>query len=243
MNTAAMNTVAKSYSRQLARTGNYSGTVRGFQPERMPWLPQDKNALIVDLGCGWGQQLRQLRQLGYNNLVGVEGDQNLATEVGEQCGNGANGIRIIHSDAIEFLERTSLVADRITLFHVLEHFSPSAGERLLSAARARLHPKCGQIVIEVPNMSSLTGPHMRYTDLTHMLGFTEFNLRQLLDNTGFEEVSVICGRPRLGLWRIGQQGSGLAWHANRWLHRAVYSLTNAGPRPTCYCAALLVTAK
>jgi cyclopropane fatty-acyl-phospholipid synthase-like methyltransferase len=209
----------------------------------MPWLPIESDALIVDVGCAWGTLLLELRQMGYTNLLGIELDEELAAEASTRCGKSGGTIRIIRSDAIDFFEKTDYLADRVTLFHVLEHFPPKAGERLLSAIRARLHPERGQLVVEVPNMSSITGLHMHCTDLTHVTGFTEFNLRQILDNSGYEQVSVICIRPSLRLSQIGRQGSGVGWRFNRWLHTALYSITNAGPRPSCFCPALLVTAK
>jgi cyclopropane fatty-acyl-phospholipid synthase-like methyltransferase len=196
----------------------------------------------VDVGCAWGTLLLELRQLGYRNLVGVELDAELAIEASARCSGNGETIRIVRSDALEFFRNTNLLADRVTMFHVLEHFSRKDGVRLLSAIRTRLHPDRGQLVIEVPNMSSITGTNMQCSDLTHATAFTEFSLKQLLDNAGFESVSVICKPPALRWWRIGRQGSGFGWHANRWMHTMLYAVTNSGPHPNCFCPALLVTA-
>jgi 2-polyprenyl-3-methyl-5-hydroxy-6-metoxy-1,4-benzoquinol methylase len=232
----------KSYSSQLVRTGNIPRPPEGLTRERMPWLPKEDDALIVDVGCAWGTLLLELRQLGYKNLLGIELDEELASEASSRCSGNGETIRIVRSDAMEFFEKTSVLADRVTLFHVLEHFPAKEGARLLSAIRARLHPDRGQLVIEVPNMSSITGTNMQCSDLTHATAFTEFSLRQLLDNAGFERVSVVCAPPALRVWRIGRQGSGIGWHANRWMHTMLYKVTNSGPRPNCFCPALLITA-
>jgi 2-polyprenyl-3-methyl-5-hydroxy-6-metoxy-1,4-benzoquinol methylase len=233
---------AKSYSRQLIRTGNIPRSLGGLAQGRMPWLPKESDARIVDVGCAWGTLLLELRQLGYRNLLGVEVDEELAMEATARCGSGDGAIRIVRADAREFFENTELFADRVTMFHVLEHFPQREGVRLLAAIKARLHPDRGQLVIEVPNMSSITGTNMQCSDLTHATAFTEFSLRQLLDNAGFERISVICTAPALRLWRIGRQGSGIGWHTNRWMHTTLYAVTNSGPRPNCFCPALLVTA-
>lgn len=238
-----MQTTEKSYSHQLIRTGNLPRPPRDVAPEQMPWLPNETDALIVDIGCAWGTLLLELRQLGYKNLVGIELDEELATEANARFRNSGEPIRIVCSDAIEFFESTDIVADRVTMFHVLEHFPAKEGARLLAAIRARLHPDRGQIVIEVPNMSSIMGTNMQCSDLTHATAFTEFSLRQLLDTAGFERVSVVCNPPALRLWRIGRQGSGIAWHFSRSMHKFLYSVTNSGPRPSCFCPALLVTAR
>ena len=232
----------KSYSRQLMRTGNLPTQRVEARSERKPWLPKDQNALIVDVGCGWGTLLLQLRQLGFSNLMGVEGDSDLAREANERCGNNSNGIRIVHADAIEFFEGTDLRFDRVLLFHVLEHFPSSEGKRLLTAIRSRLADS-GHVVVEVPNMSSITGVNMQCSDLTHGTAFTEYSMKQLFDNAGFEKVSVLCMPPPLRWWRIGRQGSGIVWHLNHQLHSILYKITNSGPRPTCFCPALLVEAE
>jgi 2-polyprenyl-3-methyl-5-hydroxy-6-metoxy-1,4-benzoquinol methylase len=228
----------KSYSRQLVRVGNLPSQPN-TSAERKPWLPPDKNSLIVDVGCAWGTLLLELRQLGYGNLMGVEGDSDLAREAAKRCED--HGIRIIHSDASGFFERTDQIADAVLLFHLIEHFPPKDGVRLLESIREHLRPG-GQIVIEVPNLSSVTGMHMRYSDVTHATGYTEYGLKQLLDDAGFENPTVVCVPPPLRWWRLGRQGSGLAWHLNRRIHKLLYELTNAGPRPTCFCPVLMVTA-
>jgi len=202
----------------------------------------ERNALIVDVGCAWGTLLLELQRMGYRNLLGVEVDQELACEASTRCGDSSETIRIICSEAIAFFENADLLADRVTMFHVLEHFPARDGLRLLAAIKKRLHPDRGQLVIEVPNMSSITGANMQCSDLTHATAFTEFSLRQLLDGAGFARVSLICPAPALRIWRIGRQGSGIGWHTNRWMHSVLYSVTNSGPRPTCFCPALLVTA-
>jgi 2-polyprenyl-3-methyl-5-hydroxy-6-metoxy-1,4-benzoquinol methylase len=146
-----------SYRHQLARTGNIPRHPEGLARRRMPWLPEESDALIVDVGCAWGTLLLESRKVGYRNLLGIERDEELAAEASTRCGGSGETIRIIRSDAIAFFENTDLLADRVTLFHVLEQFAQKDGVRLLAAIRARLHPERGQVVIEVPNMSSITG--------------------------------------------------------------------------------------
>jgi hypothetical protein len=147
----------------------------------------------------------------------------------------------VHADAIDFFETSELAIDRVLLFHVLEHFSIKDGTRLLSAIRECLSEQ-GQLVVEVPNMASVTGINMQCSDLTHATAFTEYSLKQLLENAGFGRVSVVCQPPPLRLWRLGRPGSGIGWRANRGMHSLLYKVTNSGPRPSCFCPALLVTA-
>src|SRR5262249_46340727 len=78
----------KSYSRQLVRTGNTPPLApKRLLSERSSWLPPDRNALIIDVGCAWGALLLELRQLGYRNLIGIEGDGELAVDARQRCGD------------------------------------------------------------------------------------------------------------------------------------------------------------
>jgi len=50
---------------------NFSQNI-DLQKEIIVNLPQDKEAKIIDLGCGYGTFLNALSKLGYKNLYGVE---------------------------------------------------------------------------------------------------------------------------------------------------------------------------
>jgi hypothetical protein len=165
----------------------------------------------------------------------------LAAEAERRCEIVGGKIRITHQDAIEFFEQTSQVFDRVLMFHVLEHFPEVAGKRLLNAIRQRL-TKRGRVVIEVPNLACITSVNMQFSDITHLTGFTEYSLSQVLDNVGFASIRIECPKPELKLWRLGRGNSGIGWYANRALHRLLYGITNSGPRPTCVSPALLITA-
>jgi 2-polyprenyl-3-methyl-5-hydroxy-6-metoxy-1,4-benzoquinol methylase len=236
-----MSDETNSYLHHLVRTGSTALGQEQLHPNRLHSLPEDREAKIVDVGCSWGALLLSLWNAGYTNLYGVERDKELAAEAERRCGIAAGRIRITHQDAIEFFEQTSEVFDRVLVFHVLEHFPEAAGKRLLNAIRQRLTSR-GRVVIEVPNLACITSVNMQFSDITHLTGFTEYSLSQVLDNVGFTTVRIECPKPPLKLWRLGRGNSGIGWHANRALHQLLYGITNSGPRPTCVSPALLITA-
>src|SRR5687768_17234312 len=58
----------------------FAHNVRFYSALLGPYLPSDKNALILDLPCGEGGMVYALRRLGYSNVIGYDLDQNrLAT--------------------------------------------------------------------------------------------------------------------------------------------------------------------
>ena len=67
---------------------------------RSSWLPRNKEAKILDFGCGWGHQLVALWCSGYHNIEGVE----LVPEQANACKAAAAGRFEVHCmDGREFL--------------------------------------------------------------------------------------------------------------------------------------------
>ncbi len=207
------------------------------------WLPGDKAAPMLELGCGWGHPLRSLWESGYTNLTGVD--------INEECHRIAREslpreIRLFCEDAVAFLKRNEEQYWRVMIFHVLEHFPTDAALELLALIKPRVAAG-GALVIEVPNLSSLLGANMFFGDLTHRTAFTEFSLIQLLDEADYSQRDVICPAPHF--WEAGWRrwrpvrNPAVRWRLNRWMHRALFTVTGSGPVPRCYCPALLVTAR
>jgi SAM-dependent methyltransferase len=231
-----MTGIYERYERHLARA-------RGPLPPaaapdfRMPaWLPASSDASILDLGCGFPARLLALYRLGFTDLHGVD----LRAEAFTPVHGGFPPVLELRSgDMFRYLEEAVRPFDRILLFHVLEHLAKPDGLRLMSLAAARLKPG-GAVVVEVPNVSNLLGIHTQASDLSHETPYNEFSLAQLLDLAGFHSTRVVCPVPA---WRPTRPfQTTLGWRANRWLHRALFRITAAGPRPTCVCPALLMTA-
>lgn len=194
----------------------------GHRPERAPestdrcfkrrwdqWLPADRNAKILDLGCGEAVWLSQLRSVfGYQNILGVDAAEALVKQARERA------VPIIHRDLIGFFDTLSRddLFDCISLFHVLEHLSPPAAYRVLTLVRDHLVPG-GRCLIGVPNvLCPFSG--MPFGDITHQTYFTLSSLSQLLWISGFESLmlipDVVCGgslrsrvRRRAAKWLLG----------------------------------------
>ena len=94
---------------------NFSQNV-GLQKEVVANLPHDKEAKIIDLGCGYGTFLNALSKLGYKNIYGVE----IGKEQNEFFKK--KGFKVYNQDLVEFLKTCDEKWDCITLFDVLEHF-------------------------------------------------------------------------------------------------------------------------
>jgi SAM-dependent methyltransferase len=197
-----------------------------------PWLPGNRNARVLDFGCGYGHQLMALWCSGYRQLEGVE----QVPELAQAANEAAEGrVKIYCMDGEEFLADKEATYHVICLFAVLEHIPVTDGVRLLRKINRAL-VQGGRVVLRVPNMSSLLAGHLRYADLTHAAGYTELSIQQVLDQAGFENhvfmPDVMGWNP--SSWRpwVPWRGLGLHGILNISLHRVVYWVGGVTTRPS-----------
>lgn len=201
------------------------------------WLPDNFNAKILDIGCGWGILILYLWVTGYRRLTGVEISKNMF-EVAKK--SLPEEINLICGDAIDFLKSTKEKYNLITIFDVVEHMDVDKAIELLKVCREVLTEK-GSIVIRTPNMSNILSSYSRYMDITHLVGYTEWSLFQLLDNAGFQFYRVI--KPKLfshGEWKHQRtltcpwRGLGLRELLNTLVHNSLFKLRGQNPLPSTY---------
>lgn len=148
------------------------------------WLPADRTARILDLGCGAGVLLEWLRDArGYTNAVGVDvspGQVDFAAKL---------GLRVIQrDDPIEWLA-TQEPFDCVLLIDVLEHLSDDAVHATLRAVLSSLRPG-GRLIVRVPNANADFASRYRYIDATHQRSYTEVSLHSTLLASGFVDASI-----------------------------------------------------
>jgi SAM-dependent methyltransferase len=187
-------------------------TLEGLAPRR-PYLerlvarhfPADRNAAVLDLGCGHGALLHVAREAGYANLLGID------NSVAQVAAAKRLGIAGVHQgdlfEAIRTLPDAS--RDAIVAFDVIEHFTKDELIDVTDHVLRVLKPG-GRWIIHVPNGASPFGGASRYDDLTHELAFTCESLTQLALASGFRSISFAEDEPvahglksavRLVLWK------------------------------------------
>ena len=161
------------------------------------WLPANKTAAILDVGCGEGALLAFLQERGYTNLHGFD----LSPE----------NIKICHQRGLTFVrQHDALRLDELpgpSEYHVIicldliEHLSKEQAVPFLRPVHQRL-ALGGYVVIQTPNMGSVIGLFHRYDDLSHEYGLTEGSAVGLLMTAGFLESNIEVSP---------------AWNATTWL--------------------------
>ncbi len=136
------------------------------------WLPEDKDAPILDIGCGAGQFVHFLKSQGYTQVTGIDLDANqvaLARKLKLDC-----QVSQINS----FLEGKESCFEMVAMLDILEHFTMSELYSILQSVTAALNP-CGKVIVSVPNALSPVGLSTRYSDITHECGFSPTSLSQM----------------------------------------------------------------
>ena len=153
-------------------------TLQGLAP-RMPYLrwlvrscmPEDREAGILDIGCGHGAILYALQQAGNHHARGVDDS---AEQVQAAARLGIDGV--VQGDLMQTLRETPNASlDVVIAFDVIEHFTKAELIPLVDEVRRVLGPG-GRWVIHVPNGESPFGNRVRFGDYTHGQAFTRTSL-------------------------------------------------------------------
>jgi len=168
------------------------------------WLPGDRQANILEVGCGYGRLLRFFSKRGYINVVGVDvspEEVELAQKIHPN---------VVQEDALEYLEKHTEQFDLIIALDLIEHFHKDEVVRFLDACRCALRPG-GRLIIQTPNADSPLSLTVRYGDFTHESYFNSNSLTKLMVVCGFtaiearEQGPVPCGflsSVRWVLWKL-----------------------------------------
>ncbi len=146
-------------------------------------LPLNKNAEIIDIGCGFGQTLLKLKQLGYTNVKGID----ISNESVDFCQkNGLNVAKI--ENITDYQNLIFAKNDFAIMSHVLEHIEKNKIIDTLKVIKSEILSENGKLCVMVPNAQSNTGPYWMFEDFTHTWLFTAGSLIYVLKSAGFKTV-------------------------------------------------------
>jgi 2-polyprenyl-3-methyl-5-hydroxy-6-metoxy-1,4-benzoquinol methylase len=144
-------------------------------------IPQGR---LLDVGCGSGEWLLSMRELGWK-VDGIDFDENAVATARKQ------GLEVRHG-ALEQQDFPGNSFDAVTLNHVIEHV-PNPIETLAECFRI-LKPG-GKLIVCTPNNSSLSHRIFKQDwrglePPRHLHLFSMQSMRQILGSVGFEKISV-----------------------------------------------------
>lgn len=171
----------------------------------LKFIPENKQASIIELGCGNGGLVYWLQYLGYSNASGID-----ASLEQVDCAKKFGIKNISDGNLINFIKNKEDFYDVIFMRDVLEHFKK---DEIIDIIELLYHSlkKGGKIIIQTSNGASILGSRYRYYDFTHEISFTENSLRQIMlmenfsDLEFYETAPVIHGIKsfiRFVLWKF-----------------------------------------
>lgn len=147
-------------------------------------LPENRDAWILDFGCGFGQVVRALIERGYFNVVGYD----IEPDAIAYC--EANNLPVIDGTQCSLLESGERKYQLIIVNHVLEHIPKVGIVEILDRLRGLL-TQDGSLFVSVPNAQSHTGCYWAYEDFTHETLFTSGSLYFVLSKAGYSDIQFV----------------------------------------------------
>jgi SAM-dependent methyltransferase len=142
----------------------------------------DRDAPILELGCGSGELLAYLGQRGFSCAQGID----ISAEQVDLA--HSRGVRAELADALEYLAVHPEDFDAILAVDVLEHFSRDELLNLARLVASALRPG-GRLIVQTANGAGLFPRQVIYGDLTHVTILTPESLGQLLHAVGLQDLT------------------------------------------------------
>jgi len=227
----------ETFYKDLHGWRDYELTSQGYSEWYYGCLPADKNARILDIGCGDGKFLFFLNNKGYYNIEGME----LSTQQAEEARKHVKFPIHEVGDTKSFLKKSVNTYQMITMNDVLEHVPKQETISFLKTVHDAIKPG-GNVVVNVPQVSGFTSLFCRYNDFTHQTLFTEMSLRQVLFSSGFSKVIFIPQKwplkwtPRHLTYRFAR----LLWYS---ILKLIYTIESPGEKhPSSFQVRLVASA-
>ncbi|MHB1004347.1 MAG: class I SAM-dependent methyltransferase [Chloroflexota bacterium] len=170
-------------------------------------LPVNRDALVLDLGCGYGRYVRACSEAGYSRVIGIDISAQQVRYARETLGLA----NVVQADAFGYLTDHQGEYDAVLLLDVLEHLELEPSLALLRMVRTAMR-EGGVLVVQTPNALAPLSPH-RYQDVTHHRAYSTRSMSQSLAMTGFGEQDV--AHYETPAWAYNWKGAlrGLLWRA------------------------------
>ena len=172
-------------------------------------FPPQRDAAILELGCGHGALLQIAREEGYPRMQGVDAS---ASQVSAARRLGIDGVR--HGELLPAVKQERDASlDAIVAYDVIEHLTRDELIELIDETARVLKPG-GRFIVHAPNAMSPFAGTILYGDVTHEQAFTPESLTQLFLSSGFKAVEFAEDPPtahglksavRAVLWKILRQ--------------------------------------
>jgi len=178
--------------------------LRAYVPFIAPLLLDQPGAVALDLGCGRGEWLELLGEIGYR-AQGIDLDDGMLAACRER------GLDVETADALAALRaRPDASVALVSAFHLVEHIPFELVRELVTEALRVLRPG-GLLIMETPNPENLVvGASSFYMDPSHLRPLPPALLAFAAEHAGYarhkivrlQEDPALYNDPQLGLINV-----------------------------------------
>lgn len=156
-----------------------------LEKEIFPLLPDKKDAVVLDLGCGHGNFMLLMMHKGFTNVHGIDISQDQIRKANELGLKNA-----VQGDILSFLADNSNKFDIILGIDIVEHLKKGELTGLMTQIYSALKPN-GVAVFRTPNADGLANSVFSAGDFTHENILNGFSAEQICLSAGFTDIQVI----------------------------------------------------
>jgi len=158
-----------------------SGKRDYYDDNYLAYLPADRSAAILDLGCGPGDLARYLSQRGYDRVTAVDRDPLAIAGLADVVGVAAR-VRDINASSVERRRGGwALIVAKQMIYYFDRREAPTFVRGLANAL-----VEDGRLVVEIFNGALLSSRFTELKDPGILTAYTENGLKRLLEANGLE---------------------------------------------------------
>ena len=182
--TVAAQPAAAAVPDYFAFEARMRGSTAAVRERQRPYVGDFRQASpVLDIGCGRGEFLSLLREVGVE-ARGIDADADMAAYA------RGEGLEVEQADAIAYVEALDDGSlGGVFAAQVFEHLPPATLVRVLELTAAKLRPG-GLLVAETINPLSPLALRSYFADLTHAQPLVPETLVLLAEQAGFREVEI-----------------------------------------------------
>ena len=149
------------------------------------WLPQDREAPILDIGCGQGDFVRYAYSLGYRNITAI--DRDLAAVQALEGLEGVTTLKVDIGDELPPMVKGpwAVIVAKKMIYYLDRRQAPALLRSLSSALVLD-----GRLIIEIFNGATLSSRFTEAKDPAILTAYTDLGLKRLLEGAGFQVESL-----------------------------------------------------
>jgi trans-aconitate methyltransferase len=163
----------------------YSSYYKFYKRNYLKYIPQAKQSRILVISCGPGYFVNLLTKHGYTHVEGIDSFPEKVKYAQER------NLNCKVSEAFPFLEHNDEPFNVIFCEQELNHLTKDEMLMFLKLCWCNLTDSGTLIVHGLNGANPITGAEALAQNFNHYNTFTEYSLRQILDNSKFENIKVI----------------------------------------------------